>query len=70
MTRGGRLVKGLAISDGLMEGLTGGTDIPDVLIGVLVEGRLDVMLDVLSLALVKNNYFDSKDSHRRRHLIT
>ena len=43
MTRGGRLVKGLAISDGLMEGLTGGTDIPDVLIGVLVEGGMDVM---------------------------
>ena len=43
MTRGGRLVKGSAVSDGLMGGLMGGTDIPDMLIGVLVEGGLDVM---------------------------
>ena len=45
MTRGGRLVKGLAVSDGLMGGLTGGTDVTDVLIGVLVEGGLDVMFE-------------------------
>ena len=45
MTRGDRLVKGSAVSDGLMGGLTGRTDIPDVLIGVLVEGRLDVMFE-------------------------
>ena len=45
MTRGGRLVKGSTVSDGLMGGLTGGTDVPDVLIGVLVEGGLDVMFE-------------------------
>ena len=45
MTRGGRLVKGSAVSDGLMGGLTGGMDVPDVLIGVLVEGEIDVMFE-------------------------
>ena len=45
MTRGGRLVKGSAVSDGLMGGLTGGTDVPDVLIGVFVEDGLDVMFE-------------------------
>ena len=45
MTRGGRLVKGSAVSNGLMGGLTGETDIPDVLIGVLIEGGLDVMFE-------------------------
>ena len=45
MIRGGRLVKGSAVSDGLMGGLTGGTDVPDVLIGVFVEDGLDVMFE-------------------------
>ena len=45
MTRGGRLVKGSTVSDGLMRGLTGGTDVPDMLIGVLVKGGLDVIFE-------------------------
>ena len=32
MTRGGRLVIGTVVTDGLIGGLTGGTDVPDVLI--------------------------------------
>ena len=45
MTRGGRLVIGTVVTDGLMGGLTGGTDVPDVLIGVFVEGGLNVMFE-------------------------
>ena len=47
-----------------MGGWIGGTDVPDVLIRVSVGGGLDIMLDVLSLASVENNDFDSKGSHR------
>ena len=32
MTRGGRLVIGSVVTGGLIEGLMGGTDVPDVLI--------------------------------------
>ena len=32
MTRGGRLVIGSVVTDGLIGGLMGGTDVPDVLI--------------------------------------
>ena len=64
------LMRGSADPDGLMGGWIGGIDVPDVLIRVSVGGGLDVMLDVLSLASVENNDFDSKGPHRRRQLIT
>ena len=45
MTRGGRLVIGTVVTDGLMGELTGETDVSDVLIGVFVEGGLHVIFE-------------------------
>ena len=55
MTRGGRLVKGSAVSDGLMIVLIGGTKISDVLILVSIECGLDVMLKYFVLIFSRDN---------------
>ena len=65
VTCGGRLTRGSVVLNRLMRGWIAGTDVSDVLIRVSVGDGLDVMLDVLSLASVENNDFDSKGSHRR-----
>ena len=47
VTSADELTRGSVVPDGLMGGWMGGTDVPDVLIRVSVEGGLNVMLNVV-----------------------